>query len=219
MNNFILFLLLTSAVAWTIVYICSIKIGFRDKTYCMPLWALGLNIFWEIIYACNGVINPSVQTIANTVWACCDLFIVITYFKFGRNQFPKNLQDKFIPYSVLTFASCLLLQLAFFLHFDYYLDAAQYSAFAQNVVMSILFVVMLYKRGSSKGQSMVIAVAKWIGTLAPTIQMGIVQGFNIYVLLTGLLCSVWDIAYIVLLHHQIQKEKQGNAGSDKQLQS
>lgn len=33
---------------------------------------------------------------------------------------------------------------------------------------------MLYRRDSSEGQSMLIAAAKWLGTLAPTIQQGIV---------------------------------------------
>ncbi|SHJ62469.1 transmembrane-type terpene cyclase [Parasporobacterium paucivorans] len=208
MDFIVLILLLISAVTWTIVYISSIRIGFRDKTYCMPLWALGLNVFWELVYACNGIAHPSVQAVANAIWVCCDLLIVITYFKFGRNKLSENLRDMFIPYSLLVFASCLILQLAFFLHFESYVEAAQYSAFAQNVVMSILFVVMLYKRGNSEGQSMLIAVAKWLGTLAPTIQQGIVQGFNIYILLTGILCSVWDILYIILLHKQIEKEKQ-----------
>ena len=200
-------LLVISAVAWTIVYIESIRVGFRDKTYCMPLWALGLNICWEVIYAFNGIANPSVQAVANAVWAVCDALIVVTYFKFGKDKLPEKLRDKFIPYSVLAFASCLVLQLSFFLYCDSYVEAAQFSAYAQNVAMSILFIVMLYKRGSSEGQTMMIAVAKWIGTLAPTIQQGLVQSFNIYVLLTGLLCSVWDIIYIVLLKRQIEKEK------------
>lgn len=97
--------------------------------------------------------------------------------------------------------------MAFILHFESYVEAAQYSAFLQNVAMSILFIVMLYKRDSSEGQSMLIAVAKWLGTLAPTIQQGIVQGFNIFILMTGILCSVWDIAYIVLLRKKMNEEK------------
>lgn len=57
---------------------------------------------------------------------------------------------------------------------------------------------------------MLIGIAKWLGTLAPTIQQGIVQGSNIsniIILMTGLLCSVWDIAYIVLLKKKMNEEK------------
>lgn len=207
MDPFALILLIISGVAWTIVYVESIRIGFKKKTYCMPLWALGLNICWELIYAFKGITNPSVQAIANAVWACCDLLIVVTYFKFGKNKLPEKARDIFIPYSVLAFVSCFVLQLAFILHFENYVEAAQYSAFLQNVAMSILFIVMLYKRNSSEGQSMLIAVAKWLGTLAPTIQQGIVQGFNIFILMTGILCSAWDIAYIILLKKKMNEEE------------
>ena len=207
MESLALILLIISGVAWTIVYVDSIRIGFRDKTYCMPLWALGLNICWEIIYAFQGIANPTVQAIANSVWACCDAFIVVTYFKFGKSKFPKKARNRFIPYSVLSFVTCFIIQLAFILSFKNYVEAAQYSAFLQNVVMSILFVLMLAKRGSSEGQSMLIAVAKWLGTLAPTIQQGLVQNFNIFILLTGALCSVWDIIYIILLKKKISEEQ------------
>ena len=209
METLALILLVISGVAWSIVYIDSIRIGFRDKTYCMPLWALGLNICWELIYAFRGISDPSVQAVANAVWACCDVLIVVTYFKYGRSKLPQKAQNHFIPYSILVFISCFVLQFAFIAHFENYVEAAQYSAFLQNVAMSVMFIIMLYKRDSSEGQSMLIAVAKWLGTLAPTIQQGLVQNFNIFILLTGLLCSVWDILYIVLLKRKIDAERKG----------
>ena len=46
-----LFLTGLSGLAWTMVYIAAIRVGFRDKTYAMPMAALGLNIAWEWIYA------------------------------------------------------------------------------------------------------------------------------------------------------------------------
>ena len=77
--------------------------------------------------------------------------------------------------------------------------SAQYSAFIQNLIMSIAFINMLHKRNSSDGQSLLLAAAKWIGTLAPTITMGILST-NYVVLVCGLLCSVYDILYIALLY-------------------
>ena len=70
--------------------------------------------------------------------------------------------------------------------------------------MSILFIDMLVSRGSREGQSLVVAVSKWIGTLAPTIQFGLIGdlGFprgSLLVLVTGGLCSVFDLIYIWLL--------------------
>ena len=54
---------------------------------------------------------------------------------------------------------------------------------------------------------MLIAVAKWIGTLAPTLLLGVVTQFNIYVILTGIICSVFDILYIVMLKQKLEEEK------------
>jgi hypothetical protein len=57
---------------------------------------------------------------------------------------------------------------------------------------------MFVSRGNSRGQSLVIGVAKWIGTLAPTIVYG-GHGSSALILGLGALCSVFDLAYIALL--------------------
>lgn len=208
-----LFLTLVSGIAWTIVYISCIRTGFKQKTYCMPLFALGLNFAWEVIYSADEVIgiigNPSlfsVQTIVNIIWASLDAVIVYTYFKYGKKYFPETAKKYFVPFSILTFATCVVLQLAYFFEFKG-IPAAQYSAFVQNAAMSILFLIMLYRRGSTEGQTLTIAVAKWIGTLAPALLMGVVQGFNIYIVLTGIVCSVFDLIYIVALSNWKKQEK------------
>jgi hypothetical protein len=87
--------------------------------------------------------------------------------------------------------------------------AIKYSAFLQNLLMSILFINLFIKRGNMEGQSMLLAVSKWIGTLAPTIIFGILH-FNLFVLVCGIFCSVFDLIYISLLvnykkNHLIEK--------------
>ena len=194
-----LFLTLLSGIAWTIVYIQCIRIGYKQKTYCMPLFALALNIAWEGIYSFLDLQSKvTVQTIANIVWFFFDIAIVISYFKFGKKDFPQNGKKYFIPFSILTFASCFLIQLAFYWEFGHRYGA-RYSAFLQNVIMSILFVVFLFQRGEKRGQDITIAIAKWIGTLAPAILMGIIQEYNVFILVCGLLCSIFDILYIIFL--------------------
>ncbi|WP_267202409.1 hypothetical protein [Limosilactobacillus kribbianus] len=193
-----LFLTLVSGIAWTIVYIECIRLGFKEKAYSMPLFALALNIAWEGIYSFVDLQSFSAQTIANLVWFACDLLIVYTYFKFGRKEFSANSQRFFVLISITVFATCLLIQLAFYWQFGLRYGS-RYSAFLQNLVMSLLFIAMLFKRDGKRGQSMTIAVAKWLGTLAPTILMGVLQEVNVYVIICGALCSVFDIAYIVLL--------------------
>jgi hypothetical protein len=212
-----------SGVCWTIVYIDGIRIGFRDKSYAIPFYALALNFAWELLYTyfgfrTNGV---TVQNVFNTVWFAFDVGILFTYFKFGRKYFrgfrdqppatARGANKDFISWSVLGLITAFAVQYAFRREFGVS-KAAAYSAFPQNLIMSILFIGMLVKRGSREGQSLTIAVNKWVGTLAPTILYGAIGegGFprgSFFILIIGLFCSVFDVIYIWLL----AKTKSGNA--------
>src|SRR5689334_22369329 len=202
-----------SGVCWTIVYIDGIRLGFRDKSYAIPFYALALNFAWELIYTyfgfrTNGV---TVQNVFNSIWFAFDVGILYTYFKFGRKYFvsfrdqsPAGGSDKtFVAWSVLGLVAAFAVQYAFRREFGVS-KAAAYSAFPQNLIMSILFIGMLVKRGSREGQSLTIAVNKWIGTLAPTILYGAIgEGAfprgSFLILTVGVFCSVFDVIYVWLL--------------------
>ncbi|HXT64568.1 MAG TPA: hypothetical protein VN696_16125 [Pyrinomonadaceae bacterium] len=218
-------LTIVSGVCWTIVYIDGIRIGFRHKSYAIPFYALALNFAWESLYTffgfrTNGV---TVQNVFNAVWLAFDVGILYTYFKFGRKYFPwsdsshlssinrpgesgvqpPHSKRAFIAWSVLGIITAFGVQYAFRREFGVAKGAA-YSAFPQNLIMSILFIGMLVTRGNREGQSLTIAVNKWLGTLAPTILYGAIGegGFprgSFLILIVGLLCSVFDLIYIVLL--------------------
>jgi hypothetical protein len=80
-------LTLVSGVAWTIVYVESIRVGLKSKTYAIPAAALGLNFAWESTYAFHDLTTAvSAQTIVNVVWMLADCVIVYTYLKFGRRE-------------------------------------------------------------------------------------------------------------------------------------
>lgn len=57
-----LFLTLLSGIGWTLVYIDSIRKGFKDKTYAIPLYALGLNFAWEVIYTFRDISTVGVAS-------------------------------------------------------------------------------------------------------------------------------------------------------------
>lgn len=203
-----LLLTLVSGIAWMIVYEECIRLGFRDRSYAMPFFALGLNFTWEAIncvgelaFQWHGATTglTLVQTAVNGLWAALDVVILFTYFKFGKSEWTERglKASWFVPWSVLGIACCLALQVVFVVEFGGVL-AAQYSAFLQNLLMSVLFCGMYARRGGSTGQSVLLAVAKWIGTLAPTILMGIIE-FNALVLVCGAFCTVFDLVYIWLL--------------------
>lgn len=202
-----LFLTLLSGIGWMLVYEECIRIGFKQKTYAMPLFALGLNFAWEFLYSfvdiayeAHGPLSGMtlIQVVVNVFWCGLDIIILYTYFKNGRKEWPENISSKwFVPWTLLVLICSFALQIVFIVEFDFVM-AAQYSAFLQNLLMSVLFIQMFAKRGGDAGQSLILAVAKWIGTLAPTILMGVIT-FNPVVLVCGIFCTVFDLIYIGLL--------------------
>jgi hypothetical protein len=192
-------LTLLSGVAWTVVYVVAIRIGFQQRTYAIPAVALALNIAWESIYGIRGLAtDTSVQTFINLAWGAADVVIVYTFLRYGRRELPDFVsRPMFVVWSVVIFATAYVVQWLFVVEFGW-AEAPKYSAFLQNLLMSCLFIAMFVARQGSRGQSIVIAVAKWIGTLAPTIVFGILAG-SAFILGVGLLCSVFDLAYLGLL--------------------
>lgn len=206
-----LILTVISGVCWTIVYIEGIRVGFRDKSYAIPFYALALNFAWELLYTFFGfrINGITVQNIFNAVWFTFDVGILFTYFKYGHKYFRAGLKDlsanksAFIAWSILGLLTALGVEYAFIKEFGV-AKGAGYSAFPQNLLMSILFIGMLVRRGNREGQSLLIAINKWIGTLAPTILYGLIGegGFprgSFLILVSGGLCSVFDLIYISIL--------------------
>lgn len=191
-------LVLVSGVSWTIVYIELIRRGFQDQTYGMPLFALALNIAWEFMFAFWVVEGMNVQRAVTITWFLFDALIVYTYFRFGRQEFPQASRRFFIPWSLVAFAIGFLI--IYFTHYEFEnYWGARYSAFAQNLLMSVLFIDMLVRRDDVRGQSMYIAIFKWLGTLAPTIQHYSQTGSNL-ILIFGIGCFIYDVIYIWMLY-------------------
>src|SRR4051812_5154247 len=77
-----------------------------------------------------------------------------------------------------------------------------YSAFGQNLLMSVLFIAMLYARRSLRGQSVFIALSKMLGTglasvafyLYATVSQGSVLLPFLYVAIL-----VFDLIYVVMV--------------------
>ncbi len=210
-----LFLTLLSGISWTLVYTLSIREELRSHVTAMPFLALALNIAWEGLYTVTGLADSltNVQAWVNLVWVGFDVVLLVLYFKYSPEEFdaPKKY---FVPWSVLGLVISVAMQIVFMFSFgNFDLEAAGltkfgslmntnlgcwYSAYLQNLAMSFLYIAMFIRRRGTKGQTKAIAVSKCIGTLAPTIQFGMMFG-NKLVLVTGLCILVLDIIYIWML--------------------
>ncbi len=194
-----LILTLISGIAWTIVYISAIWIGFRHKTYAMPIIALGLNLAWESLYAWPDLTSDfPEQGVVDVVWGLADIIILYTFFKFGRAEFPRFLtKQMFALGAVLVIGFSYAVQSLFIAEFGVD-DGSRYSAFLQNLLMSGLFIAMFVARLGLRGQTLTIAVSKWIGTLAAAILYGVIE-FSPFIIGLGIMCSVLDLVYIGLV--------------------
>jgi hypothetical protein len=150
-----------SGVLWTLTYLLIIRQGFLHRTYGMPLVALCANISWEFIFA---FVYPHdlPQRAVNVVWLSFDVVILVQLLLYGPREFAALPRRLFYAAFALALATAFGAVLTVTLQFD---DSdGAYSAFGQNLMMSILFVTMLYSRGSMRGQSVWIAVLKMGGT-------------------------------------------------------
>jgi hypothetical protein len=195
-----------SGACWTLVYIDMINRGFRDETYGMPLFALAFNISWEFIFSFLIRYGEGInfQEVINATWFFLDAVIVYTYFRYGREHFPDPISKRwFIPWSLVVFAASFITIYFAGLEFPG-LWGALYSAFAQNLMMSVLFIGMLVQRNDVDGQSMYIAIFKWLGSVAPAIAYFTYTGSNL-VLAFGIGIFIFDVIYIVMLHHKFRE--------------
>ena len=150
-----------SGVLWTLAYLLIIRRGFLDRTYGMPLVALCANLSWEFIFS---FVYPHdlPQRAVNVVWFSFDLVILLQLLLYGPREFADLPRRAFYAVLALALAASFGAVLAVTLEFDDF-DGA-YSAFGQNLMMSVLFIAMLRSRGSLRGQSVGIALLKLGGT-------------------------------------------------------
>jgi hypothetical protein len=192
-------LMLGSGLFWTATYLLIFRQSILDRTYGMPLAALCANISWEFIFSCI-LPSPGVQHIVNIVWFFLDVSILICFLRFGPGEFADLSKGNFYAAFGVTLATSFCAVLLVTLEFH---DRGTYSAFGQNLMMSALFIVMLYRRRSLRGQSMSIAVCKLFGTALASLAFFLYTAISHHsVLLPFLYVSilVYDMIYVGMVY-------------------
>lgn len=185
---------LGSGVFWLIAYILIIYRGFKDRSFGMPVVALIGNLSWELIFGLGiesgcaaswSSCPASIIQARNFIWLLFDFAILYTVLKFGRRYFTGFLQKWFTPIVLGGIVVAFFLIWAIVAEFwvvnnwgvvvngqvPQFLPlrmqgGSYYTGFGLNFMMSILFVFMMYRRDSVDGQSVYIALSKWLGSVA-----------------------------------------------------
>jgi hypothetical protein len=201
-------------LGWIIAYIEALRVGFRDKSYGIPFITLALNFTWEIYYTYQGylVFGSHVSTYVNCIWVLIDVGIIYTYFKYGHQEVKAG-KASFYLQSVVFLLACLILQHLAFEQLGV-VNGALYGGYFINFLMSFLFVRMYFRRPDLRGQSLLIAIPKCIGTFSTTILFGIIGsntagGVHEPILYIGLIIFVTDLVYITLVARKRKLIKTG----------
>ena len=189
-----------SGICWTVVYLLIIKHGFQDQTYGMPIAALGANISWEFIFSFIHP-HPRPQVYINITWFLFDVIILYQIFRFGKKSINDSYPDVFF-YPAIFLAVLIGFGLVFAISFEFDDWHGRYAAFGQNLMMSILFVTMFFKRKDLSGQSIYIALFKMVGTVLPSILFFSFVPDSI--LMNTLYCGIlfFDVLYLILLYNK-----------------
>lgn len=209
-DAWVLVLGLFAGGGWAVAYYDMVRLGIKQKTYCMPVVALALNIVWEVMYSILYWAQDGkwpggyMMAIVNTVWAALDFVILYTHIKYGKKDFVKFADKKYFwPWLIMALLAAIGLQYGFYAAFG--VAGNGYTAIIQNIPMSMLFIFLLYIRKSTEGQSMLIAIGKMVGTLGATVSIAIYM-WDVLNVIGGLICFMYDIVYIVLLYKQFKAE-------------
>jgi len=196
---------LFSALGWTLTYILVIRRNHLEKTYGIPLVALAVNVAWELIF--SVLIRPATLTedawlwiAINLIWLLLDIVILVQTIKYGvRENWPSRAFFYNILLMALIFGALGILAITF----QFQDWEGRWASFADNLMMSILFINMLYQRGI-RGQSIYIGTSKLVGTFA--IGLGYLISDPASPLQWYLTLSIlfFDVLYVVLLYRKIR---------------
>ncbi len=195
--------MLGSGAFWTLTYLLIIRRSLLDRTYGMPLAALCANISWEFLFS---FISPPqiIQHIVNLIWFSLDLIIFTQLLRYGPREFADLSKRIFYTLVSLALATSFCAVLLVTIEFH---DSGTYAAFGQNLMMSVLFIVMWYRRRSLRGQSIGIAICKLLGTALASLAFSLSSPLSHQSVLLPFLyvaILVYDVIYVGIISVQQQ---------------
>lgn len=154
---------------WLVTYLIAIWIGFKHRTYAVPLFAVALNVTWEFVYTAIYPSHDRVVFYLHAAWLVVDLIIVYQLYRFGRKEQRLEFFRRHYPLLLtLVLATCLIFQVTFDRFFYqialFPMETGSGMAYMMNLVMSVLFFGLLFDREDLHGVSYTIAWTKMLGT-------------------------------------------------------
>jgi len=150
-------------VLWMLAYIFTIRVGFRDHSYGIPLVAVCLNFTWEFIFSLVFRPKSKLRMVLTLLWLAIDSVILYQLFRWGAGDQVLWIRAHFVAVVIGTLVLAAIGHITF--NYTYQEHGGQEGAFIINLVMSILFVFLFFDRPGLRGLSYAAAWLKMIGTL------------------------------------------------------
>lgn len=188
---------------WLAAYALAIREAMRSGRNGIPAVAVGLNIAWEFNDSLI-VDHASWQRPFNFAWFLLDSFIAWQVLTYGQKDYPAMSVTEFRRFFLSIVGFAVVCIPAFELEIgDSY---GAYSGLILNCVMSLAFVSMLRRRGSSAGQSMYIALGKQTGSLFAVVMCVSLYPHSYLVPVLSATYIILDMYYTIALYRQIRAE-------------
>jgi hypothetical protein len=155
---------------WFVAYVLVVKDAFQQRTYGIPFLAICLNVTWEFMasFVWTHPVEIPVLAWLDRAGFFVDLVIVYTLLRFGRDEqvIP---QIKRFYYAIFAGTITLAAIGQWTFTRTYYDPLGNIDAFMINLVMSVLFIFMLFARPELRGLSLPVAWAKGVGTACTSV--------------------------------------------------
>jgi hypothetical protein len=199
-NEIILFGI--GAVLWIVAYLTIAKNIIKFQFVEMPMVALAGNFTWEFLRSwCFPPNMGLLIDIGYKIWFFLDIFIVISFYRFGYKQLNKSLS----PYSKQFFTYGLIfwfVSLYFFKKQGLDDGIGAISAYILNVIMSVVYVLDFISSENKMKYSRIVAWTKWLGTGFISIMCAMHWATNYWLISMCIICFLVDLYYTYLIYFQ-----------------
>ncbi|WP_020673281.1 hypothetical protein [Amycolatopsis nigrescens] len=192
-----------TVLGWMVTYLLAIRQAIVDGRVGVPAYMVAVNFAWEFSLTFVLEQTPTQRGI-NFVWVIINVFLLYQVFRYGRNDYPA-LSPRTFRWSivgVLVWASLIVMAGAN----EFHDRDGMYIGMIINLPLSAAFILMLKRRGSSVGQSMYIATAKFVGSFFAGLTGFLVYPARVLFLVLVPTMVVLDLVYLVLLHRKMRAE-------------
>ena len=192
-------LFLAGALLWLLVYFDTLRSIIKFKVVAIPLVAICLNFGFEVTTSFFRVPDMGkALVVAYWAWMLVDIFIVYAMFRYGwkqlRTQTIKGALPWLLPAGVL-----MGLVLQYFFITEYDLPMAPLSGYIISLVMTMLFVSLLFLPGE-QGQTRLIGWSKFLGNSLISIMFFTKYPENRFLQTLFVSVAFFDIWYVFLLY-------------------